>query len=237
MAAMTGSHTRLIIAVGLITGIALLALIVPQIRPTSASFGSPAPILATTIAVYPTQTAQSVVATSIPAEALPTATIISSSRPLKPQTATSIPATATALPPTNSPIPVPISTMGELRLTVLSTRYELAGWPTEGCGKINPQRLVRRFDIQIAITNDTSQDLQAANWGAAAYTGKKNVKLCYFEGKGTLPPLISRQTVNLVLVAFVEDRTVEVDTLLVGTTTGKVAKLCFFNGLAKVCSS
>ena len=127
----------------------------------------------------------------------------------------------------------PISS--DIRLAVINTQYSLSSLPAEGCGKFDAQHLGRRFDIRIAITNNTLQDLQPAAWGAAAYADKQLAKLCYFEGKGTLPPLIARHTTTLTLSAFVNTGQ-QLDTLLVGTSTGKVAKLCFSNGLAKLCS-
>lgn len=242
MAPFTGSHTRLLSALGLIAGVALLSILVPRFNlgVQVTTVNSPS---VTTQPNPPTNSPTDPASTPMPpptAIVLPTVTVIAVNTetveltrtplPTAIPMPTSLPATPTAAPQLSQP------STGDLRLAVVSTHYELAAMPSEGCGKVNSQRLGRRFDIRIAITNNTDQDLQAPAWGAAVYSDKKPAKLCYFEGKGTLPPLVAKHTVTLTLSAFVESEQ-EIDTLLVGTSTGKVARLCFSNSLAKLCNS
>ncbi len=142
-------------------------------------------------------------------------------------------------PATPSPASISINTTSvaadqALQARILSTRYSLAGTPTEGCGKFNAQKISRRFDVQIQITNLTGQDLASDKWGAAAYSGKQTALLCYFEGQGTLPPLIANTPVTVVLTAFVASGE-DIDTLLIGTASGKVTKLCFTDGKQHSC--
>ena len=232
MAPITGSHTRLLSALGLIVGIALLSVFIPRLSTNLGTVAAPAftPVPPTALAVASPTTAEAIAPT--PTDLAPTNTAVATLR-LTPQPTTPI---STAKPPSIQPATNSQSAAGDIRLAVLSTHYEFAALPSEGCGKVNSQRLGRRFDIHIAITNSTSQDLAGTAWGAAAYSNKQQAKLCYFEGQGTLPPLIAKHTITLTLSAFVEGEQ-EIDTLVVGTATGKVARLCFSQGLAKLCSS
>lgn len=237
-----GSHRRVAVLAGLIIGIVLLALFVPGLGFPSATVASITKTATVTPSPVSTETAPAPTASpTLPPSATALPTLVPTEAPTLAATATpesqdtqpqSQPATPS--PESISAATPPTDSEPALQANVLSSRYSLAGTPTEGCGKFNAQKISRRFDVQIQITNLTGQDLASDKWGAAAYSGQQTALLCYFEGQGTLPPLIANNPVTVVLTAFVPSGQ-DIDTLLIGTASGKVTKLCFLDGKSHAC--
>ncbi len=147
----------------------------------------------------------------------PTATTTPTDTPIPP-TDTPVPPTDTPLPPTNTPVPArptntpvppkPTNTsppVGQYNMVVNVRGYEQWGRPNGGCSSFSNGSPVRKFNVDITVTNRSTQTV--VNWyptflnnlGAAAVT-------CYYgySGGPSFPTIPVGQSRNVTFAAFVE---------------------------------
>jgi hypothetical protein len=114
-----------------------------------------------------------------------------------------------------------------LQVKVLSAGYEQWGQPVNGCGQFNDRHPMRKFNMNLRVTNNTGRTLTASEWYAYSYVGKKLVQwTCYYpyQGEG-FPSIPAGQTRNVTFSAFVEPYE-SVTSVLVGRK-GLWALICF----------
>lgn len=134
----------------------------------------------------------------------------------------------------SSPVPttqgvsvsVPVTASAPLYMEVLSAAYTPSGKPSNGCGQIETTTQGQRFDFAVNIINQTGNDLNPGDWGAQAYSGGEPLTLCYFGQTAQLPTLQNSARTNITLVAFT-DASKPVTSIVIGTTNGNEAKVCF----------
>lgn len=131
------------------------------------------------------------------------------------------------VPTTQSPnVTVPLTASAPLYMEVLSAAYTPSGKPSNGCAQIDNAAQGQRFDFAVNIVNQTGADLNPGDWGAQAYSGSEPLTLCYFGQTAQLPTLQNSARTNITLVAFT-DGSKPVTAIVIGTTNGNEAKVCF----------
>jgi len=124
---------------------------------------------------------------------------------------------------------------GGIQVTVLSVGYEQWGQPVNGCSQFNDRHPMRKFNMNLRVTNNTRRTLSATEWYAYSFVGKKLVRwTCYYpyqgEGFPAIPPGESR---NVTFAAFVEPHE-SVTAVWVGRK-GLWARACFDETLVVRC--
>jgi len=111
-------------------------------------------------------------------------------------------------------------------MEVISAAYTPSGKPSNGCAQIDNAAQGQRFDFAVNIVNQTGANLNPGDWGAQAYSGSEPLTLCYFGQTAQLPTLQNSARTNITLVAFT-DANKPVTSIVIGTTNGNEAKVCF----------
>ncbi len=122
----------------------------------------------------------------------------------------------------------------QLAVDVLSATYTPSGKPSAGCAQIDPATPGQRFDFVVNVMNRSGATLGAGDWGAQAYSGDKQLTLCYFGQTAQLPVLVNDGKTLIALVAFT-DPNESVTSIVLGTTSGLEARTCFANGKIVPC--
>ena len=131
--------------------------------------------------------------------------------------------------------PAPPQDAWELKL--VSSRYEFAGRPKQGCGEFDTKDPVRKFTFTLNITNNTDATLAYKQWGMTALAGNQRaIRLCsFYTTNAAIPDLASRQTQQMTFTAFVE-RSQQITTILLGDSTKVVGRLCVNDTEAVACN-
>lgn len=144
----------------------------------------------------------------------PTATNTATPRP----TNTPRPPTDTPAPPTNTPRPTntagpsptarptnpPLSpTPGAITAVWNVKGYEQWGRPVFGCAAFDNGNPVRKFNVEVIVTNNSAQDIE--DWEFVSYnnTGGQAIITCYYF-YGAILPIHPGESKSVTFAAFVE---------------------------------
>ena len=217
----------------LILPLVVLALVATACGSAPAPAAPAAPTAAaTSTSVPPTATPVPPTDTSVPPTATATGTPTSTptSAPTNTPTETPVPPTDTPLPPTDTPLPpppppppaaptstprprptntpaptaTPVAANYEMSLNVRG--YEKWGRPQGNCQNFNNGDPIRKFNIDITLTNHSSQTV--VNWYPAFVSSSGSLAVtCYYgySGGPSFPSVPVGQSRNVTFAAFVDN--------------------------------
>jgi hypothetical protein len=154
---------------------------------------TPEPTSTSTSTTKPTRAPQPTVT-----PAPPTATVTGTSTATpKPTATTPKPTAPVPPPPSSTPTPTTIS------LVLSGMRYEQWGRPVEGCRRFDNKSAVRKFNVEITLTNNSTQAIK--EWYPDFYANTRRLLLtCYYVYGEGFPPVSLGEERTVTFASFAE---------------------------------
>ena len=134
------------------------------------------------------------------AQAIPSATATAA------PTDTPLPTNTTAAPPTSTPKPRPTATPPQaVTMKLAGMRYERWGRPQGGCGSFDDKSAVRKFNLELTLTNTGSKAITPEDWYPVFYSnGGRELVTCYYLHLGVLFELAPGASITITFASFCE---------------------------------
>lgn len=134
------------------------------------------------------------------AQAIPSATATAA------PTDTPLPTNTTAAPPTSTPKPRPTATPQQaVTMKLEGMRYERWGRPRGGCGSFDDKSAVRKFNLELTLTNTGSKAITPEDWYPVFYSnGGRELVTCYYLHVGVLFELAPGASITITFASFCE---------------------------------
>lgn len=175
---------------------------IPTNTPTPTRTNTPKPTATPTATATPTGTPTSTPSHTPTETATPSATATSTATPTQTATPTHT-ATSTATPRPTLPPPPTSTPTPAVSLELTGMRYEQWGRPVEGCRRFDNSSPVRKFNLEITLTNNSTQAVKEWYPDFYANTGRLLLTCFYVYGEG-FPPVPPGEERTVTFASFAE---------------------------------